>query len=186
MLSQQPDAETWKANVESVFSLANTVVEGEGKLAELNSRAVRSGLTDALDLMRKSLSVNEPGEWTALQESLQAPTAERVQQYCSELFDIVAFIQTGFMRFGQAQYQACNQRMQSMVEAVAKDAPGGSEAAIAAWNSAVSATNALYDTLQKSGEQTVEVAKSNLDLAVGSASKGARGAIKPPSQDARR
>lgn len=52
-------------------------------------------------------------------------------------------------------------------------------------NSAISAANTLYETLQSSGQPAVEVTRNNLDMAAAS-SKSARRAIDPVSQAANR
>jgi hypothetical protein len=75
--------------------------------------------------------------------------------------------------------------MQTVVEDATKNAPTGSEAAMAALNSAIAAANTLYETLQGAGQQAVEVTRSNLDMAA-AASKSARRAIDPVLPAAKR
>jgi hypothetical protein len=56
----------------------------------------------------------------------------------------------------QSQCEAYSTRTQTLVDDAAKNAPARSEAAIAAWQSAMAATNALVDTLLKSYQQTAQ------------------------------
>ena len=89
------------------------------------------------------------------------------------------------LRAGQAQGEAYRRQMQTAVENVTKNAPTGSEAAMAALNSAIAAANTLYETLQGAGQQAVEVTQSNLDMAA-AASKSAQRAIDPVLPAAKR
>ncbi|CAE6869569.1 hypothetical protein R75461_08494 [Paraburkholderia nemoris] len=79
----------------------------------------------------------------------------------------------------QTQHNQYCSRMQSLVEEAAKNAPAGSEAAIAAWKSAISATSSLYDRLQKTQQQAAEVAQGNLSALTVTASKAVRRSVEP-------
>jgi hypothetical protein len=90
------------------------------------------------------------------------------------VFEIASEVQTGFASVAQAQYDAYSRRTQTLVDDVAKSAPAGSEAAVAAWKPAVKATNTLIDTMWKSYQQAAQVKDSNLDAMSVSAPRLAR------------
>lgn len=77
-------------------------------------------------------------------------------------------------------------RIQAFVDDAAKFAPSGSEATVAAWNSAIVAANTLYQTLGSTGQQAVDVARSNFDVAALAASKQAKRAVDQEQQAAKR
>ncbi|MPW22795.1 phasin family protein [Paraburkholderia sp. CNPSo 3157] len=182
MLTPEQVAATRKANLDLLFELSNKAVEGVGKLAALNLQTTRLTFADTLDLAQKLLSVKEPHDWLSLQNSFAAPMAEKVQTYSRQAFDIVSATQAEFARIAKSQCEAYGRQVQTVVEDVA---PAGSEAAMNALNSAISAANTLFETLQNSGQQAVEVTRSNLDMAA-AASKSARRAIDPALQAAKR
>jgi len=184
MLTQEQVAETRKANLDLLFELSNKVVDGVEKLAALNTQTLRATLTDAFDLAQKSLSVREPQDWLALQNSVAAPMRDKVQTYSRQAFDIVSATQAEFARIGKAQCEAYGRQMKSVVEDVSRNTPAGSEAAMTALDSAIAAANTLYETLQSSGQQAVEVTRSNLDMAA-AASKSAKRASDPAPQEAK-
>jgi phasin family protein len=185
VLTKEQVTEIRNASLERFFELNNTAVEGIGKLAELNLQTVRATLTDAFDLAQKSLSVTEPQDWLALQDRLAAPMAERVQTYCRQVFEIVLATQAGIARIGKAQYETCGNQLKSVVKDAVKHAPTGSEAAMTVLDSAISAASTLYETLQSSGQQAIEVTRSNLDMAA-AVSRSAGRASDPGSQGAQR
>src|ERR1700757_3907304 len=101
MLTQEQVAETRKANLDLLFELSNKAVDGVEKLAALNMQTLRATLTGAFDLAQKSLSVREPQDWLALQNSVAAPMRDKVQTYSRQAFDIVSATQAEFARIGK-------------------------------------------------------------------------------------
>ncbi|WP_213309059.1 TIGR01841 family phasin [Paraburkholderia sacchari] len=174
LLTTEQIAAAQKANLESACGLTTRVIEGIEKLAELNLKTIQSTLAETRQNALKALSVNDPQAWLALQGALVASTAEKVQLYSRELFQTVSAAQGEFAQLAQAQYEAYNRRVQTLIEDVARSAPAGSEAAIAGWKSAIGATHTLIETLQRASQQTVQVAESSLDAVATAASKTAR------------
>lgn len=174
LLTPEQIAAAQKTNLDAVYRLANNVVAGIERLAELNLKTIRSTLAETQENALKACSAKEPQDWLTLQTAFAAPTAEKVQSYGRQLFEIVSATQAEFTQLAQTQYEAYNRRAQTLVEEVAKSAPAGSEAAIAAWKSAVAATSTLVETLQKTSQQAVQVAESSLDAVATAASKTAQ------------
>ena len=61
-----------------------------------------------------------------------------------------------------------------MLNDFAQRAPRAAEPIVAALDSAISATHALYGSLQETGQQAVEAARSSLEIATSAASKSAK------------
>ncbi|WP_321873201.1 phasin family protein [Burkholderia ubonensis] len=173
-----------RANLDVVFSLVGKMVDEVGKLAELNARFTQSTLEDALEVARST--AEKPQDWIAIQRSIAAPLAEKVQSYSREFFGILSSAQAEVLKAAQAGNASYVRRVQTFVEDATKHAPAGSEAAVAAWNSAIVAANTLYQTLEKTGQQAVEVARSNIDVVAAAASKSAKRAIEQEQQAAKR
>lgn len=174
LLTPEQIAATQKTHLDTLFGLTNKVVDGIEKLTELNLQAMRSTLAETEESVTKVLSAKEPRDWITLQATLTAPMPERIQSYSRQAFDIASAVQAEFARVTQVQCDAYNKRVQTLVDDVAKSAPAGSEAAIAAWKSAISATSTLYETMQKSYQQATQVAESNLAAATTAVSKATR------------
>jgi len=163
-----------KANVDAFFGLAGKVFEGVEKLVALNLQVVRSTLAEAQEHVTKVPGTTDPQQWFALQAGFTGPLAEKSLSYGRQVLDIASTTQAEVTQVAQTQYERYNARVQALVEETAKHAPAGSEAAIAAWKSAIAATTTLYETLQKTGQQAVQVAGSNFDALTATASKAVR------------
>jgi hypothetical protein len=66
---------------------------------------------------------------------------------------------------------------QWLVDKLAKNAPAGSETAVAAWKTFITTASEMasttYETAKKAAKQAVEVAGSNVDAAVAASAKRA-------------
>ena len=186
LLSPEQIAATQKANLDTSLGLANTALEGFQKLVGLNVQAVKSMLFESQDAVRGALSVKDPQELAALQARLMQPTAEKAQSYSRQVFAIVAATQTEFAKVAEAQYEAHNRRVQALVDNLGQSAPVGSEAAVAALKSTITATNTFYETVQRTTRHAVEVTESNFNAAAAAASKATQQVVEQASRAAKK
>ncbi|HEV2649872.1 MAG TPA: phasin family protein [Rhizomicrobium sp.] len=186
LLPPEQIAAAQKASLDALFGLTSTVFGGCQKLVELNLQASRSALADAQDSAHQVLTARDPAELAALPARLMQPMAEKIQAYNQQVFAIVAAMQTEFAKVAGAQVEAQQRRAQTLVDQVAQSAPAGSEAAVAALKSAITATSTLYETVQRTTQQAVDVAESNFSIATAAASKATQQAVERASRAAKK
>jgi len=173
-----------KANFEALFSLTNKAFEGVEKLVELNLQVVKSTLAENQENVQRALSAKDPQEFLALQATFTQPITEKVLAYNRHLYEIASATQSEFARAAEAQYEEQNRKVQALVENVAKNAPAGSETAVAIMKSAITAANTTCETVHKAAKQAVEIAESNFNAAAAAATKAAQQAsraVKKPA-----
>src|ERR1700732_2294263 len=175
-----------KAQFDTLFGLTNKAFEGLEKLLELNLQVVKSTLAESQENAQRVLSVKDAQELLALQASLAQPVAERALSYGRHLYEIASSTQAEFARVAEAQYEEQNRKVQSLVENVAKNAPAGSETAVAVIKSAITAANTAYETGQKAKKQGFKTPKSNFNAAATAASKAASQAAAQASRSAKK
>ncbi|APR35539.1 phasin family protein [Paraburkholderia sp. SOS3] len=184
LLTPEQFAAAQKANLETLFGLTNKAFEGVEKLVELNLQVVKSTLAENQENAQRALSVKDAQELLALQASLTQPVAEKVLSYGRHLYEIASATQAEFARVAEAQYEEQNRKVQALVDNVAKNAPAGSETAVAVIKSAITAANTTYETVHKATKQAVEIAESNFNAAATAASKAASQAAAQVSRQA--
>ncbi len=168
--SQEQIVEAQKASLEILVGLTSKAFEGFERLCELNLQTMRSTLTETREGMRKALSVKDPQELMALQIELLQPVAENALSYRRHLLEIVAATRAEFDKVAETQYEANKRGMQNLMESVGSAGPAGSGAVFAAVQSAIDASNTLYETMQSTAKQAVQVAESSFnDAAVATA-----------------
>ena len=88
------------------------------------------------------------------------------------MYDIVAGVQGKLVKLTEEQI-AEGQQLSEAVEHFSKNAPTGSESAVALIKSSLATATSAYDSLTKAAKQAAEVAESNLNAAANATFKAA-------------
>ena len=150
-----------KANLETLVGLTNKAFSGVEQLIELNLAAAKSTLADSQKQASAALSVKDAQELLALQASLFQPLAEKAVAYNRHLYEIATGTGSHFTGSLEDKVAEAQKAFHAMVDNAAKNAPAGSEAAVAAFKTAVSAGNNALESVQKAVKQATEVAEAN-------------------------
>jgi len=186
LFSPEQIAATQKNILDTSLGLLDTAFEGFRKLVELNVQAFKSTLVDSQDAVREALSFKDPQEFAALHVRLLQPATDKIQSYNRQALAIVAATQTEVAKVAETQFQTHSREVQTLVESFGRSAPVGSEAAVAAVRTTMTAANTLYETIQRATRQAVDVAESNFHAATDTPSKATRRAIENASRVAQK
>jgi phasin family protein len=167
-----------KANVETLFGLTNKAFEGIEKLVELNLQVARTALVEAAETTQAALSVKDAQELMALQASLLQPAAEKAAAYSRHVYDIAAGTNAEVAKVAESQMADAQKKVLSVVDTAVKNAPAGTENAVALVKSAVAAANNAFESVQKAAKQAAEVAEANFQAVTSTAVKATQGAPK--------
>lgn len=144
MMTPEQVTAAHKANLETLFGLTTKAFEGVEKLVELNLQVVKANLEDTADHAKKAVSVKDAQELLAMQAALVQPIAEKVLAYSRHLYEIASETQSAFTKSAEAQISEHTRKLQERVDSLSKNAPAGSESAVAMLKTAISAaTGAL-------------------------------------------
>ena len=174
MLTAEQLLAAQKANVETLFGLTTKAFEGVEKLVELNVTASRAALAEAADTAQSVLNVKDAQELLALQAALFQPLAEKTAAYSRHLYDITASTGAEFGKTFEAQVADAQKKFLSVVDNAAKNAPAGSETAVAVFKSAVAAGNNALESVQKAVKQAADVAEANFNAVANTAVNAAK------------
>lgn len=174
MLTAEQVLAAHKANVETLFGLTHKAFEGVEKLVELNLQATKAALAESANNTQTLLSVKDAQELLSFQAGLLQPLAEKTAAYSRHLYDIAAGTGAEFGKVAEAQTAEAQAKFISLVDNAAKNAPAGSETAVAVMKSAVSAANNAIESVQKAVKQATEMAESNFNTVTASAVSAAK------------
>lgn len=152
-----------KANFETLFGLTSKAFEGVEKLVELNLTASKAALTEASGQVQAVLGVKDAQELLALQSGLFQPLAEKGAAYSRHLYEIASGSSAEFGKMLESQTADAQKKFMGLVDNVAKNAPAGSEAAVAVMQSAVAAANNALESVQKAVKQASDAAEANFN-----------------------
>jgi phasin family protein len=162
-----------KANVETLFGLTNKAFEGVEKLVELNLQVAKAAMGEAAETTKAALSVKDAQELMALQAGLLQPAAEKAAAYSRHLYDIAAATSAEVSKVAEETAADAQKKFMAVVDTAVKNAPAGSENAVALVKSAVAAANNAYESVQKAAKQAADVAEANFQAVTSSAVKSA-------------
>ena len=163
MMTPEQIVAAQKASFETLFGLTGKAFEGVEKLVELNMTASKAALAEAAGTTEAILSVKDAQELLALQASLFQPLAEKTAAYSRHLYDIAAGTGAEFGKQFESQDTEAQKKFLALVDNAAKNAPAGSETAVAVFKSAVAAGNNALESVQKAVKQATDVAEANFN-----------------------
>jgi phasin family protein len=174
LLTAEQIAAAQKAHIETLFGLTGKAFEGFEKLVELNITASKAALAEAAGTAQSFASVKDVQELFALHASLFQPLAEKTAAYTRHLYDIASSTGAEFGKTFEDQFAEAQTKFLSVVDNAAKNAPAGSETAVAVFKSAVSAGNSALESVQKAVKQAAEVAEANFNAVANTAVNAAK------------
>ena len=177
-MTQDQVAAAAKANLETLFGLTSKAFEGVEKLVELNLQVAKATLTEAADSTKAALGAKDAQELMALQASLLQPSAEKAAAYSRHLYDIAAATTAEVTKAAETQFSELQKSFNSVVDTAVKNAPAGSENAVALIKSAIGAANNAYESVQKASKQAAEMAEANFTAVTNTAVKAGQSAVK--------
>ena len=178
MITAEQVVATQKANLQSAYGMTQQAFAGVEKLVELNLTAARATLAESAEHAKAVLAAKDPQEFFALQAALFQPIAEKAAAYNRHVYNIATGTASGLQKSIEAKLVEGQQAVHGMVEATVKNAPAGSEPAMAMLKQAMSASQNAYESVQKAVKQATEVAESNLNAVTETAVKAVKTASK--------
>ena len=174
MLTAEQVIAAQKASLETLFGLTNKAFAGVEKLVELNLQVARTALGEVAENTKAVMSAKDPQEFLALQSGLLQPAAEKAAAYGRHLYDIAAATSADFSKAAEAQAAEAQAKFLSVVDSAVKNAPAGSENAVAFVKSAVAAANNAFEGVQKAVKQASDVAEANIQAISAQATKATK------------
>jgi len=169
MLTAEQLLAAQKANIETLFGLTTKAFEGVEKLVELNVTASRAALAEAAETAQSMLNVKDAQELMAVQASLFQPLAEKTAAYSRHVYDISTATGAEFTKAVEGQFSEAQKKFLAVVDNAARNAPAGSETAVAVFKSAVAASNNAMESVQKAVKQAADVAEANFNAVANTA-----------------
>ena len=178
MLTAEQMIAAHKSNIETLFGLTNKAFEGVEKLVELNLQVAKAAMGEAAETTKAALSVKDAQELLALQAGLLQPAAEKAAAYSRHVYDIAAATNAEVTKVAESTATDAQAKFMALVDTAVKNAPAGSENAVALVKSAVAAANNAFEGVQKAVKQASDVAEANFQAVSAQATKATQAVTK--------
>ena len=178
MLTTEQFIASQKATVETLFGLTHKAFESVEKLVELNVQASKAALADTAHQTQAFMGVKDAQELMAMQASMLQPVAEKTAAYSRHLYDIASGTTAEFSKAVESHTADVQAKFVNLVDSAAKNAPAGSETAVALMKGTVSAATNAFESVQKAVKQAADLAESQIKTATETAVKASKSVAK--------
>lgn len=141
------------------------------KLVGLNMAAAKAVMAESMSNLQALAGAKDAQAVLALQSGMIQPLAEKSASYSRHLYDIASDTGAEFTKALESTTAESQKAVTSLLESSLKNAPAGSEAAVAVFRSAIDAGNNAVESAQKTAKQAVQMVESKLGTATSTGKK---------------
>ncbi len=153
---------TNKANLNTVLGLANKSFAGYEKLVELNLAAAKALIKESAEHTQALLSAKDIQEALKLQTGLFAPSAEKAVAYSRHVYGIAVETSAEFTKTLEGKAAEGQKAFGQVIDNISKNAPAGSESAVAVLKSAIASSQSAIESAQAAAKKALQMAEGNL------------------------
>lgn len=146
-----------KENVATSMALAGIAASAAEKVMDLNIGIIKTVIAGATENGKAMADAKDAQAFSAIQAQWAQPSLETLTAYAKDGYDILSESQADVTKIVDARLAEVNKTVVSALDQAEKNAPAGSDVAVAAMKSAVAAANQAYDAFSKAGKQVQEV-----------------------------
>ncbi len=154
-----------RANLDTFSGLATKTYTGFEKLVELNLAAVRALMTESFKYTQSLLAAKDTQQFIALQSALMAPMAEKATAYGRHVYGIVVEASSEFTKTYESKAAEGQKAFAAAMDKMVKNAPAGTESALAVIKSAMVSSQSALETAQTAARNALVMAENNLAAA---------------------
>ena len=162
-----------KASVDALFSIAQAQFAAFERLSALNFNTTKTVFEDGVNQAKALMSIKDAQEFVNLSATSAQPALEKVIAYSRNVYEVATQTQAEVTKLAEAQAAEVNKTVVSLMDKLSKNAPAGSDVAVAAVKSAMAAANSAYDSFTKVVKQATDMAEANVTAATATVVKQA-------------
>ncbi len=146
-------------------NVASTAFEAAKKLAELNMQTAKAGFEESASQMKALMSAKDPKAVTELLQQMSSqfanPENGKAAAYAKKVYEISSATGNELTALIEKQISATQQQLLVAVDALAKNAPPGSEGVVNLIKQGVVNVNSAYDQIAQGTKQLVDLMETN-------------------------
>ena len=150
-----------KTNLDTVQGIATKSFAGVEKMVELNMAAAKALMTESFSHAQSVLAAKDLQAAFALQTGLVAPMTEKTVSYSRHVYGILMEASSEYTKAVEGKTAEAQKAITEVMENVSKNAPVGTESAVAVLKSALASSQNAIDSAQSSAKQALAMAESN-------------------------
>ena len=162
-----------KATVDHFLAFQEAVFNGFEQLVDLNLKVARASLDEAVQKTHEALEVKDVQEAVNFTAGLVQPGTDKFAAYGKHVYDIISGLQSNLSKLSEEQFAQAQRQLDETIEQLAKNAPTGSEGAVALMKSSLATATSAFESASKVARQASNAAESNFAAAANATLKAA-------------
>lgn len=155
-----------KVQIDNFLAAVGIAAAGAEKFVELQTQAAKATFAEAAQHLKALTDAKDIQAVNELNTQATQPSAEKFASYSRNIMSIVSETGTNLSKLVETQVGEFNKNLVTILDQAAKNAPAGSESAIAAFKSSLAVANQAYDAVSKSAKQMTESAEAAVNSTV--------------------
>jgi phasin family protein len=151
-----------QGNVDAAIGIARVNFATLEKLAALNFTIARDAFEGGSGYAKSLAGVTDPQALVNLHAGAGQPAIEKAVAYSRGVYGILSQANGEIGRLVEHRAGELNRTIAAVIDRLAKDAPAGSDVAVAAVKSTLAAASSAYASFTKAAKQATEIVEANL------------------------
>jgi phasin family protein len=151
-----------KANMDTAMDLSHKSFAGFEKMVELNMAAAKALMTESFEFAQTMLAAKDVQQVVALQSSLVTPMTEKSAAYGRHVYGIAIETSAEFTKAMEGKVAESQKAFTQAMDTMVKNAPAGSESAVAVLKSALASSQSAIESAQTAAKKAMAMAESNV------------------------
>lgn len=147
--------------VKASNAVAAKGIEGMQKLADLNMKTAKASMEASAERVKTLMAVKDVKALTESLSEMAQPAGDRVTNYLKDAYAITSATNQEVLSMVEEQVEEGNKQLFAAIDAMAKNAPAGSESAISFMKQSLTAARSAYEQANKAGKQAMEVVENS-------------------------
>lgn len=160
-----------KTAVDAAVRFARMSVDNVERMVALNLQMTKSTLDDTAHNLKAISSVKDVQDLNALRTKLSENSLEQAVDYSRSMYELAKNAQAELSQIIEGQVSGFQKELADSIDKIARNAPAGSDVAVAAMKSTLAATTAAMDNMTKAAKQTANFADTNFKTVASGAAK---------------
>ena len=154
-----------QANLQAMEIALGKAFKSVEKMVELNIAASKAAVSESFGHAKAVLNAKSPQEFLSLQTAFFQPMADKSAAYFQHIQSIATESRADFVQPFEAAVADAQKAFGTSLDQMAKNAPAGTEAAVAAFQSAVSQGQKAVEQAQAAVQKATAQAQANFAAA---------------------
>ncbi len=164
---------SFDAQITAMTALTQKAFASVEKIVALNMTVAKDAFAENTAAAQQLLSAKGAQDFLTLTTASAKPAADKVMAYGRELASIAAAAQADFSQEAEQQLADSRRKVGALIDDVTKNAPAGTENAVAMFKNAIGNANAGFDQLSTTAKQAAQAIETNVGNTVSKFSQAA-------------